>query len=55
MRQEFAGQHFDTIDDLCMDVEAFLGRPSVDFLQTGFQEWVWRLRLSRESGEEYSE
>jgi hypothetical protein len=34
MKQVFAGQHSDTIDDLFIGVGAFLGRPSADFLQT---------------------
>jgi hypothetical protein len=38
MKQAFAGQHFDNIDDLLMDVQGFLGRLSADFLQTVFQE-----------------
>jgi hypothetical protein len=40
MKQTFAGQHFDTIDDFLMGVEASLGGLSSDFLQIVFQEWV---------------
>jgi hypothetical protein len=40
MKQAFAGQHLDPIDDLFMGVEVFLGGPSADFSQTVFQEWV---------------
>jgi hypothetical protein len=38
MKQAFTRQHFNTIDDLSMDVEAFLTRLSAEFLQTIFQE-----------------
>jgi hypothetical protein len=40
MKQAFAGQHFATIDDLLMSVDAFLRGLSSDFLQTVFQEWI---------------
>jgi histone-lysine N-methyltransferase SETMAR len=45
MKHVFAGQHFATIDDLLMGVEAFLRGLSPDVLQTVFQEWVRRLQL----------
>jgi hypothetical protein len=38
MKQAFGGQHFDTIDDLFMGVEGFLGGLYADSLQTVFQE-----------------
>jgi histone-lysine N-methyltransferase SETMAR len=37
-KQASAGHHFDTIDDLWMGVEVFLGGLSADCLQTVFQE-----------------
>jgi hypothetical protein len=43
IKQAFAEKHFDTILDLFMRVEEFLGRLSADYLQTVFQEWVRRL------------
>jgi hypothetical protein len=52
MKKPFAGQHCETIDNLCMAVEAFLGWLSANFSQTFFQEWVRRLQLNRESGGE---
>jgi hypothetical protein len=55
MKQAFAGQHFDAIDNLFLGVEAFLGGLSADFLQIVFQEWVRRLQLCREGGGEYVE
>jgi hypothetical protein len=55
MKQAFAWQHFATIDDLLMSVEAFLTRLSAEFLQTVFQEWTRRLRLCCEGGGEYVE
>jgi histone-lysine N-methyltransferase SETMAR len=55
MKQAFAGRHFDTIDDLFMDVEAFLGGLSADSLQTVFPEWVPRLQLCREGSGNYIE
>jgi hypothetical protein len=36
MKQAFAGQHFATIEDLLMSVEAFLRELSADLLQTVF-------------------
>jgi hypothetical protein len=45
MKQAFAGQHFATISDLLMSVEAFLRRLSADFLQTVFQQWIRQLQL----------
>jgi hypothetical protein len=53
MKQAFAGQHFATIDDLLMSVEAFLRGLSADFLQTVFQEWIRRSQLCCEGGREY--
>jgi hypothetical protein len=50
-----AGQHFATIDDLLMSVEAFIRGLSADFLQTAFQEWIRRLQLCCEGGGEYVE
>jgi hypothetical protein len=38
MKQAFSWQHFATIDDLLMSVEASLRGLSADFLQTVFQE-----------------
>jgi hypothetical protein len=52
MKQAFAGQDFDTIDDIFMGVETFLGWLSADFVQTGFQEWVQRLQSCCEGGGE---
>jgi hypothetical protein len=40
MKEAFAGQHFATIADLFMSLEAFLRGPSADLLQTVFQEWI---------------
>jgi transposase len=54
-KKVFARYHFDTIDDLCMSVEAFLGGLSAEFLQTLFQEWVRRLQPCYEAGGEYVE
>jgi hypothetical protein len=53
MKQAFAGQDFDTIDDFFMGVEE--GGLYADFLQTVFQEWVRRLQLCCEGGEKYVE
>jgi hypothetical protein len=53
MKQEFAGQSFDTIDDLFMGVGVFLGGLSADFVHAIFQEWVRQLRLYPEGGGEY--
>jgi hypothetical protein len=50
MKQAFVMQHFATIDDLLMSVEAFLRGLSADFLQAVFQEWIWRLQLCCEGG-----
>jgi hypothetical protein len=55
IKQAFAGQYFETIDDLSMGVQAFLGGLSADFLQTVFEEWIRGLRLYREGGGEYVE
>jgi hypothetical protein len=52
MKQAFAGQHFPTIDDLLMGVEAFLKWLSADFFQTVFGERIRRLQLCCEDGEE---
>jgi hypothetical protein len=40
MKQVFAGQHYDTIEDIFMAVEAFLGELLMDLLETVFQEWI---------------
>jgi hypothetical protein len=48
----FAGQHFDTIDDIFMGVEGFLWGISADFLHTTFHEYVRQLQLCRENGGE---
>jgi transposase len=37
MKRVFAGQHFATIDNLLMSVEAFPRALPADFLQTAFQ------------------
>jgi hypothetical protein len=55
MKQAFTRQHFATIDNLLMSVEAFLRGLSADFLQTIFQEWIRRLQLCCEGGREYVE
>jgi hypothetical protein len=39
MKQAFAVQHFATVEDLLMSVEAFLREISAHFLQTVFREW----------------
>jgi histone-lysine N-methyltransferase SETMAR len=52
MKQAFAGQHFATIDDLLMRVEAFLRGLSADFLQAVYQEQIRRLQLWCDSGGE---
>jgi hypothetical protein len=54
-KQMFAGQHFATVGDLLMSVEAFLRGLSADVLQTVFQEWIRRLQPCREGGGEYVE
>jgi hypothetical protein len=43
LKQAFPVQHFNAMADLFMAGEAFLGKLSVDCLQTVFQEWVRRL------------
>jgi hypothetical protein len=55
MKQAFAWQHFATIDDLLMRVQAFLGGFSAEILQTVFQEWKRRMQLCCEGGGEYVE
>jgi hypothetical protein len=55
MKQAFPWQHFATIDDLIMSVEAFLRGLSADFSQTVFQEWIQRFQLCCEGGGEYVE
>jgi hypothetical protein len=55
IKQTLAEQHFDTGDDLCIGMEAFLGQLSADFLQTVFPECIRQLQLCRESGGEYFE
>jgi hypothetical protein len=55
MKQAFAEQHFATIDDLLMSVDAFLRGLSADFLQIVFQEWIRQLQIFCEGGEEYVE
>jgi hypothetical protein len=55
MKQAFASQHFATIHDLLMSVEAFLRGLSADFLQTFCQGWIRRLQLCCEGGGEYYE
>jgi hypothetical protein len=52
MKQAFTWQNFAAIDDLLMNVEAFLRGLSADFLQTVFQEWIRRLQLCCEGGGE---
>jgi hypothetical protein len=51
MKQARPGQHFATIDDLLMSVEALLRGLSVDFLRAILQEWIRRLQLCCEGGE----
>jgi hypothetical protein len=46
MKQTFAGQHFDTINDLFMGVEVFLGGLSADFLQTVLWECNYAVRAA---------
>jgi hypothetical protein len=55
MKEAFAEQHFATIDDLLMSVEAFLRGLCADFLHPVFQEWIRRLQLGCEGGGEYVE
>jgi hypothetical protein len=55
MKQRFAGQHFDTIDDFFMSTEAFLGGISADFLQIVCQEWLRQLPLCHQGAGEYVE
>jgi hypothetical protein len=50
MKQAFAGQYYDIVGGPCMEVEAFLGGISADFLYTVFQEWVRRLQRYCEGG-----
>jgi hypothetical protein len=52
MKQAFTRQHFATIDDLLMSVEAFIRGLSADFLQTVFQEWIRRFQRCCEGGGE---
>jgi hypothetical protein len=55
LKQAFARQRFDTIDNRFIGVEAFLRGLYADFLQTIVQKWVWRLQLCHEGGGEYFE
>jgi hypothetical protein len=55
VKQAFAVQHFTTIDNLLMSVEAFLRGLSADLLRIAFQEWIRRFQLCCEGGREYVE
>jgi hypothetical protein len=50
MKQVFAWQHFDTIEDFLLVWKAFYG-----LFTDRFQEWVRRLQLYREGGKKYVE
>jgi hypothetical protein len=55
MKENFSGQHFESVEELLLAVEAFLRRLSADFLQTVFLEWEGPLRICCESGGELVE
>jgi hypothetical protein len=50
MNQAFALHDFAAIDDLVMNVEAFLRGLSADFSQTVLQEWIRPLQLCCKGG-----
>jgi histone-lysine N-methyltransferase SETMAR len=55
MKENFSGQHFESVEELFLAVEAFLRGLSVEFLQTVFLEWERRLAICCPSGGEYVE
>jgi hypothetical protein len=55
MKEHFSGMRFASVDEVFQGVEGFLRGLSADILQTVFAEWVRRLELCCEIGEEYVE